>query len=90
MLSHPGIKAGLTHCGMGGTLEFISMGVPAVLFPHFADQHWNAANLRNADAGLTLWDQRRRTTDIKERFSYVSPRFDSKHVENIFKKVLND
>ena len=37
ILSHPAIKAGLTHCGMGGTLEFINMGVPAVLWPHCGD-----------------------------------------------------
>lgn len=37
ILAHPGLKAGMTHCGFGGTLEFISAGVPIMAFPHFAD-----------------------------------------------------
>jgi len=27
----------MTHCGFGGTLEFIAAGKPIVAFPHFAD-----------------------------------------------------
>jgi UDP:flavonoid glycosyltransferase YjiC (YdhE family) len=37
LLCHPSVKAGLTHCGWGGTLEFISSGIPMVCFPHFGD-----------------------------------------------------
>ena len=37
VLAHPALKAGLTHCGFGGTLEFISAGKPIVAFPHFDD-----------------------------------------------------
>jgi UDP:flavonoid glycosyltransferase YjiC (YdhE family) len=36
-LAHPGVKAGVTHCGLGGSLEFIYSGVPALCFPHFGD-----------------------------------------------------
>ena len=39
ILSHPAVKAGLTHCGFGGTSEFIGAGVPIVAYPHFADQY---------------------------------------------------
>ena len=45
MLAHPAVKAGLTHCGFGGTLEFIAAGVPMVALPHFADQPPNAVEL---------------------------------------------
>jgi len=27
----------MTHCGFGGTLEFIAAGKPIVAFPHFGD-----------------------------------------------------
>ena len=37
VLNHPAIKAGLTHCGFGGTLEFVSASVPIITFPHFGD-----------------------------------------------------
>jgi len=36
-LSHPAVKAGITHCGMGGTLEYISMNVIPILWPYFGD-----------------------------------------------------
>lgn len=42
LLAHPAIKGGLSHCGMGGTLEFINACVPIIAWPHFADQHTNA------------------------------------------------
>ena len=42
VLAHPACKAGLTHCGFGGTLEFIAMRKPVVAWPHFMDQPMNA------------------------------------------------
>ena len=37
VLAHPALKVGLSHCGFGGTLEFIAAGKPIVAFPHFID-----------------------------------------------------
>ena len=37
LLNHPAVKAGLTHCGFGGVLEFVAAGVPVLTFPHFSD-----------------------------------------------------
>jgi UDP:flavonoid glycosyltransferase YjiC (YdhE family) len=54
LLNHPALKAGLTHCGLGGTLEFINAGKPVLTFPHFGDQMDNASNLVDAGAGLHL------------------------------------
>lgn len=42
VLAHSVVKAGISHCGWGGTLEFISTGTPLVAFPHFFDQFTNA------------------------------------------------
>ena len=36
-LAHPAMKAGVCHMGFGGTLEFISCGVPIVTWPHAED-----------------------------------------------------
>ena len=38
LLSHPSVKCGLSHCGHGGSLEFINFGIPIACFPHFGDQ----------------------------------------------------
>lgn len=63
-LHHPAIKAGMTHCGWGGCLEFISAGVPVVTFPHFADQSTNSELLVKNKAGVLLHFKRRSPFDF--------------------------
>ena len=45
VLAHPAIKAGLTHCGFGGSCDFIFNAKPIVTYPHFGDQWPNSENL---------------------------------------------
>lgn len=54
LLAHPAVKIGLTHCGFGGSTEFIMGGVAAITFPHFGDQGLNARALVEAGAGVAL------------------------------------
>jgi UDP:flavonoid glycosyltransferase YjiC (YdhE family) len=37
VLAHPAVVAGITHCGFGGTNDFIITGTIPILFPHFED-----------------------------------------------------
>lgn len=37
ILNHPAVQLGLTHCGFGGTTEFIMAGIPLLLYPHTGD-----------------------------------------------------
>ena len=66
------------------------MGVPAVLWPHFADQFVNASNLLKQGAGIELCNIQRTSKDYDDYLSYRNPCFDSNHVKSTFEKVLND
>jgi UDP:flavonoid glycosyltransferase YjiC (YdhE family) len=58
LLAHPNLKAGVHHCGLGGSLEFINSEVPALTVPHFGDQGMNARNIIENGAGLPLHDSK--------------------------------
>jgi UDP:flavonoid glycosyltransferase YjiC (YdhE family) len=57
-LNHPAVQGGVTHCGFGGTLEFISAGVPVLTFSHFGDQPANGLLMTNKEAGLMLKEKK--------------------------------
>lgn len=42
LLAHRAVVAGLSHCGFGGTVEFISAAIPLLTLAHFGDQPMNA------------------------------------------------
>lgn len=56
VLAHPALKVGLSHCGFGGTLEFISSGVVLACYPHFGDQGMNTELVVKGGFGLSLID----------------------------------
>ena len=54
LLSHSGVKAGLTHCGFGGIQEYLNAGIPLVCVAHFGDQYDNARLIEEQGIGLNL------------------------------------
>lgn len=90
VLAHPACKAGLTHCGFGGALEFISMGIPVVAWPHFADQPVNANLLIDAGAGVMLCNKTRMSTEMAEQITYREKEFDSEKVYEVFSEILKN
>ena len=89
-MAHPAVKAGITHCGFGGTVEYISKGVPAILWPHFGDQNLNAKLVNEAGAGVILYQKHKiEAPGGKLRpFSFETPVFTSEKVTECVKEVI--
>lgn len=87
ILAHPALKTGITHCGFGGTLEFINAGVPVVAFPHFADQFGNADLMIKAGAAVEL-GRNKFTMKTEDAVTIKKPIFDEEHVCKVFKEAM--
>jgi UDP:flavonoid glycosyltransferase YjiC (YdhE family) len=68
----------MTHCGFGGTLEFIHCGIPIACFPHFGDQIINADLLCNFGAAIYLPKNKIKLGPPK--YILETPLFDEKDV----------
>ena len=76
----------MTHCGFGGTLEFINFGIPLACFPHFGDQIPNSELLCNAKAAVYLPNKKIEFgPPIKK---YEDPLFSAEDVKNKFNELI--
>ncbi|CAG9861071.1 unnamed protein product [Phyllotreta striolata] len=67
MLCHPNVKLFITQGGLLSTQEAVHCGVPMLMLPQFADQHYNAAALKKTGAiALKL-----RTTNEEELLNSI-------------------
>jgi len=76
--------------GFGGTLEFMSCGVPCVTMPHFADQFSNAKCYTDNKAGINLTKVDRNDTDFSKLLTYKDPIFTEEECFKAFHEILNN
>ena len=78
----------MSHCGFGGTLEYINFGFPLVCFLHFGDQIINSEVLCKVNSALYLPNKViKLEIPVKK---YEKPLFKAEDVTNKFRKVLED
>ncbi|XP_055918221.1 UDP-glycosyltransferase UGT5-like [Eupeodes corollae] len=79
ILSHPNVKAFMTHGGLLGSIEAAYFGIPVVITPMFADQYHNAATLVDRGMGTILHFE-----DITEAtvFNALTTVLDKKFMDN--------
>eukprot|EP00951_Prasinocladus_malaysianus_P043857 scaffold554656_cov38-Prasinocladus_malaysianus.AAC.1 len=54
LISHPRVRAVVTHCGWGACLEILQAGKPMVGLPSSADQPHNASLMQSKGVGIKL------------------------------------
>lgn len=54
VLSHPGVKVFVSHCGANSVLDALCYGKPMLGIPFFGDQYYNSARIVDLGIGLRL------------------------------------
>ena len=90
LLSHSGVKAGLTHCGFGGIQEYINAGIPMVCMPHFGDQGDNARLIEEQGIGLKIIHERHAMRPFEDEITFEKPLFTQKDVTRLFRRILTE
>ncbi|ODN01700.1 UDP-glucuronosyltransferase 1-8 [Orchesella cincta] len=54
ILSHPNVRAFISHGGLLGTQEAVFHAVPVIVFPFFAEQDYNAQRIHSAERGIMM------------------------------------
>ncbi|KAL3266340.1 hypothetical protein HHI36_010518 [Cryptolaemus montrouzieri] len=55
ILSHPNVKAFISHGGLLGVTEAVHCGVPMIVMPQYGDQHTNAKAVEANGGGVILY-----------------------------------
>lgn len=91
VLSHPTVKAGVSHCGFSELLDFVAAGVPVLTFPHFSDQSLNAELLADAGAAIELIPSSLAARAASEaNLTYTAPVFNEQVLANKVVELLTN
>lgn len=67
VLSHPVVRAFVSHCGMNSINEALCWEKPILALPFFGDQHYNAARLVDLGAALKLNKERFDSAEVRRK-----------------------
>lgn len=67
VLSHPAVRAFISHCGMNSINEALYWEKPILALPFFGDQHYNAARIVDLGAALKLNKQNFDSVQVRSK-----------------------
>ncbi|MBD2777693.1 glycosyltransferase [Iningainema tapete] len=67
VLSHPIVRAFISHCGMNSINEALHWEKPILALPFFGDQHYNAARIVDLGAALKLNKKHFDSTEVRRK-----------------------
>jgi UDP:flavonoid glycosyltransferase YjiC (YdhE family) len=67
VLSHPAVRAFISHCGMNSINEALYWEKPILALPFFGDQHYNAARIVDLGAALKLDKQNFDSAEVRSK-----------------------
>ncbi len=69
VLSHPAVRAFVSHCSPNGINEALYWGKPILGLPFFGDQHYFAARIVDLDAALKLDKQHFDSSEVRRKIN---------------------
>jgi len=67
VLSHPAVRAFVSHCGMNSINEALYWEKPLLALPFFGDQHYNAARVVDLGAALKLNKEHFNSAEVRSK-----------------------
>jgi MGT family glycosyltransferase len=71
VLSHPAVRAFVSHCGMNSINEALYWGKPILGLPFFGDQHYNAARIVDLGVALKLDKQSFDSSEVRQKINHL-------------------
>mmetsp|Transcript_83425 Transcript_83425/g.239624 ORF Transcript_83425/g.239624 Transcript_83425/m.239624 type:complete len:474 (-) Transcript_83425:204-1625(-) len=90
LLCHPKVKAVVTHCGWGGSIECTQGGKPVLALPFFSDQPCNAKMLLKSGMAEPLGPMPSFSVDHTGRGCYKPGSLNAQAMAKTVKKILED
>ncbi|EOY22033.1 UDP-Glycosyltransferase superfamily protein [Theobroma cacao] len=98
VLAHPSVACFMSHCGWNSTMEGLSMGIPFLCWPYFADQFCNKnyicdvwkIGLGLAKGASGIVTRHEISTKIKTLLSSDAIKANALHIKELARKSFNE